>query len=133
MTRPDADPRAQLGKKGEEYAVNLYRDWGYEILTRNDAYHRLGELDFVVRKDRLLAFVEVRTRSSDSGGHPLETVTPTKQGKILRSARMYLDGWNREQWAEIDEIRFDVAGIVERRYGFAVTVIFGAFEDDRFW
>jgi len=125
--------KLRLGRLGEDRAVALYRDWGYEILARNDAYPQLGELDFVARKDRLLAFVEVRTRATDSGGHPLESITPAKRAKIIRAATLFWDRLDDAQRERCEELRFDVVAVVERRYGLAITPIFGAFETDRVW
>ncbi len=126
-------PRQLLGNLGEKRARDLYRDTGYEILAVNDPYHHLGELDFVARKGSLIAFVEVRTRSTSSGGHPLESVKPDKQRKILRSARLFLSRLDAVQTRDLEEIRFDVVSVVERRYGTVVTVVEGAFEDRTFW
>ncbi len=125
--------RIRVGKLGEDHAVALYRDWGYEIIARNDAFPQLGELDFVARKDRLLAFVEVRTRATDSGGHPLESITPAKRAKIIRAATLFWDRMGVSERDLYEELRFDVVGVEEKRYGLAITPVFGAFETDRVW
>jgi len=125
--------KIRLGKLGEDRAVALYRDWGYEIIARNDSFPQLGELDFVARKDRLIAFVEVRTRSTDSGGHPLESITPAKRTKIIRAAILFWDRMGQTESATVEELRFDVVAVEERRYGLAITPVLGAFEMDHFW
>lgn len=125
--------KIRVGKLGEDRAVALYRDWGYEIIARNDTFPQLGELDFVARKDRLLAFVEVRTRATDSGGHPLESITPAKRAKIIRAATLFWDRMDLPERDLYEELRFDVVAVVERRYGLAITPILGAFETDRVW
>jgi putative endonuclease len=125
--------KMRLGQLGEDRAVALYHDWGYEIIARNDSFPQLGELDFVARKDRLIAFVEVRTRSTDSGGHPLESVTPAKRAKIIRAATLFWDRMGPTEADSIEELRFDVVAVEERRYGLAITPVLGAFEMDRFW
>ncbi|MBU1410184.1 YraN family protein [Myxococcota bacterium] len=125
--------RIRLGQLGEDRAVALYRDWGYEIIARNDSFPQLGELDFVARKDGLIAFVEVRTRATDSGGHPLESITPAKRSKIIRAAILFWDRMDQTERVSVEELRFDVVAVEERRYGLAITPVFGAFEMDRVW
>lgn len=122
-----------LGAEGERRAVALYREWGYAILARNDAFSGLGELDFVAQRGSLLAFVEVRTRGSDSGGHPLETVTTSKRARILRSARLYWERADDELRSRIEEIRFDVVSVQEKPFGWVITPVFGAFEGHDVW
>jgi putative endonuclease len=41
-----------------------------------------GEIDIVVRDGDVLAFVEVKTRSGQGAGHPLEAVTARKLGRL---------------------------------------------------
>ena len=48
---------------------------------------------------------EVKARSSNSHGHPLEAVTPAKQRRLRRLAAIYLGG----QSVYYDHVRFDVA------------------------
>jgi putative endonuclease len=133
MEPHDHQERMELGRLGEDRAVALYQDWGYELVARNDNYHRLGELDFVARREGVLAFVEVRTRATDSGGHPLESVTAQKRAKIIRAAVLFWDQLPDARRAGIDELRFDVVGVVQRPFGLVITPILGAFETDRVW
>ncbi len=133
MEPHDHQERIELGQLGEDRAVALYQDWGYEIVARNDNFHRLGELDFVARREGVLAFVEVRTRATDSGGHPLESVTAQKRAKIIRAAVLFWDQLPDARRQKIDELRFDVVGVVQRPFGLVITPIFGAFETDRVW
>ncbi len=49
-----------------------------------------GELDLVMRHGDTLVFVEVRHRADSRHGHPLETITATKQRRLIRAARFYL-------------------------------------------
>lgn len=51
---------------------------------------RGGELDLVMREADTLVFVEVRFRKSDAYGTPAETVTRSKQQKLLRTAQLFL-------------------------------------------
>ena len=64
-----------------------------------------AELDLVVRRGRVLAFVEVKSKSGDGFGDPFEMVTPVKIARIRRAAEL----WQRLH-PRLDEleVRFDV-------------------------
>lgn len=67
------DARARLGRSGEDLAAAYYRRRGYDVLDRN---YRCagGELDLVLRRGRVVVFCEVKTRSGDRYGTPIEAV-----------------------------------------------------------
>ncbi len=48
------------------------------------------ELDLVVRRGRQLAFVEVKAKSGDRFGDPLEMVTQEKQRRLCQAAEAWL-------------------------------------------
>jgi putative endonuclease len=48
-----------------------------------------AELDLVVRRGRVLAFVEVKSKSGERFGDPFEMITPLKIARIRRAA----DAW----------------------------------------
>ncbi|MBI5017411.1 MAG: YraN family protein [Deltaproteobacteria bacterium] len=81
------DPRP-LGAAGEEIAARLLASLGYRILDRNFRCP-LGELDVVAIKDRTLVFLEVKARTSDDFGGPLEAVDRRKRRKLTRLAQYY--------------------------------------------
>ena len=63
----------ELGKMGEDLAVELLIEKGYEILERNWRF-RHNEVDIIARKDGLLVIAEVKTRSGDTYGEPYTAV-----------------------------------------------------------
>jgi putative endonuclease len=65
------------------------------------------EVDLVVRRGRVVAFVEVKTRVGAAFGSPLEAVTASKQREIARVAAAWLDRHGRRE----DIYRFDVIGV----------------------
>lgn len=73
-----------LGKRGEDLAVEFLQKKGLQILERNWRC-MYGELDIVAKDGEVLVFVEVKTRSSVSCGHPLESLNAKK---ILRLRRL---------------------------------------------
>ncbi len=106
-----SDYRRKVGRRGEEIAVAYLKQQGYSILVRNWRCSA-GELDIVAREGGALAFVEVRTRRGDRYGTPEESITPTKQAKLVELAQTYLQENNLtdEDW------RIDVVAIeMDRR------------------
>jgi putative endonuclease len=82
--------KRNLGKWGEDRAVDYLSSKGYSIITRN--YHtRHGELDIIASKDGILVFVEVKTRSSHNFSFPEESVTRRKQAYLLDSAANFME------------------------------------------
>ena len=53
----------ELGKKGEQLAVDFLIDRNYTIVERNYRFDK-AEVDIIVQKDGILAIVEVKARSS---------------------------------------------------------------------
>lgn len=80
---------------------------GLQLVTAN--YHcKAGEIDLVMRDAGTLVFVEVRFRRSGLRGSPVETVTLTKQRRLIRCARHYLMS---HRLYDTVPCRFDVLGI----------------------
>jgi putative endonuclease len=95
---------------GEDQVAHWYRNRGYEVLARNWRVPE-GELDLVVARDGVVAFCEVKSRSSDAFGQPFEAVTPAKQARLRRLAARWLAADGRS-WPVV---RFDVASVVRGR------------------
>jgi putative endonuclease len=81
--------RRQVGQSGEQIAADYLRARGYQIVATNWRT-RLGELDVIARQGSTLVFVEVRSRSTPTGGTAEESVGPDKQRRLLRVAEQYL-------------------------------------------
>jgi putative endonuclease len=93
-------------RRGEGLAARELSGKGYTILERN--YRAAGgEIDLIATKDRMLAFVEVKTVNARVLVSPETRVTPNKQRQIARVAGAYLRN-NRESGLVP---RFDVIGI----------------------
>ena len=97
-------PPDSLGNRGEAAAARFLERLGYRILERQ-MRGRFGELDLVALDGDVIVFVEVKTRSTTSAGHPTEAITTAKQRKITQSSLAYLKrrGW-LERRARIDVI-----------------------------
>ena len=92
----------------ETRAAWWYRLRGYRVLDTN-RWAGGYELDLVVRRGRVVAFVEVKSKSGDGFGDPLDMVTGEKVERIRRAASAWLV--RHPQLAGL-ELRFDV--IAER-------------------
>lgn len=118
-----AKHRRATGAAGEAATARWYEAAGYEVLDRNWR-GRDGELDLVVRNDRVLVFCEVKTRTSDRFGAPIEAVNAAKQRRIRLLAR----AWMQERNSVARHTRFDIASVLPGRDGaLVVEVIEGCF------
>ncbi len=109
----------QLGIDGEDAVARWYEAQGYEVVARNWRC-RDGELDLIVRVNRTFVFCEVKTRTSDAFGAPVEAVTSDKQQRVRRLAARWLED---DAPLRPTEIRFDVASVL----GGEIDVLQGAF------
>jgi putative endonuclease len=116
------DARRRLGAIGEDAATAWYAARGFEILDRNWRV-REGEIDLVVRHERTIVFCEVKTRSSDRFGTPVDAITPVKQRRL----RILAARWLAEHPTLRGSIRFDVASVTPGGETPAVAVLEAAF------
>lgn len=79
-----------IGKYGEDAAKNFLIKNGFEILEMNYRYSRIAEIDIIASKKDILHFVEVKTRTQENFGSPLEAVTPSKLKQIYSCAIQYM-------------------------------------------
>ena len=103
MSRVDTN---LLGRWGEALVAEDLRRRGYRILAAGYRT-RFGEIDLIARDGTCLVFVEVKYRTTDRYGSPLEAVNVRKQQTIRKVAEVYL--LTRKQTD--CEVRFDVVGI----------------------
>lgn len=114
-----------LGREGEDQAAAYLKKQGYKILERNYST-RNGEIDIIALHQGEVAFVEVKTRTSDAYGAPELAVNPRKQSRMIKAALGYIKLKKLHQMP----CRFDVVAIsagAEQE----VQVIRNAFEMDR--
>jgi putative endonuclease len=77
------------GPETERRAAWLYRLRGYRILARN-LWVGGYELDLVARRGQRVVFVEVKGKSGDRWGDPLEMVDAEKRRRLRRAAEAFL-------------------------------------------
>lgn len=98
--------RLHFGQAGEKAAVKFLKKRGYRIVEKNYR-NKAGEIDIIAEQDRVLVFVEVKSRAHAELGEPLEAVTPHKQRKIGQVAKGFL----AQHRIENRDCRFDVVSI----------------------
>ena len=108
-----------LGKYGEGLAKN------YVLVAENYRYER-AEVDLIFKdvKEKILVFVEVKTRRSKTFGEPEESVTESKQEQIIKSAQGFLMG--HSEFDEYDK-RFDVVSVYVKGNKKEINHIINAF------
>lgn len=79
------NPTARLG---EELAKNYLKKLGYKIIETNFR-KGYGEIDIIAIDKDTLVFVEVKTRSSNLFGRPIEAITPFKLKTLAKTAVLY--------------------------------------------
>ncbi len=123
--RRKAKTKRELAIIGEDHAARYLTSRGYRILERN--YHApRGEVDIVAERGDALCFIEVKARSSDEYGTPLEAVTPWKQRRIASVAAHYASmkgGRERATRFDVVEVFLAPHGRVEK-----INLIEGAFQ-----
>jgi putative endonuclease len=92
------------GQYFEQIAEAYLVQQGGELIDRNTTY-KGGELDLIFWLENHLVFVEVRYREQADHGHPLETITHTKQQRLLKAARIFLQ---HHPQLQNQPMRFDI-------------------------
>ena len=97
-----------LGQWAEQQALKRLQAQGFTLIVAN--YHcRYGEIDLIVQKDQELVFVEVKARSVTQYAQSCETISSSKQKKIMKSALCFLNAQPQFQefYCRFDVICFD--------------------------
>jgi putative endonuclease len=111
----------ELGKLGEELAVEFLQKNGYDILETNWVFQK-AEIDIIAQKDNVLAIVEVKTRSSIEFGLPQDFVKPKKIQLLVRAVNEYVISSDLET-----EVRFDIIAIYKDDKAYKIEHIEDAF------
>jgi putative endonuclease len=95
----------EIGNFGENRAISHLRELGYEIMHRNWRYKHL-EIDIIASKDKLLHFIEVKTRTSIEFGYPEQFIKAQKM-QFLKNAAAHFQ-YQNPGWKYL---QFDVVSI----------------------
>ncbi len=102
--------RRDAGLRAEALAAELLERRGFRILVRNWRRPE-GEIDLIADDGGVCVFVEVRARTGEEHGHPLEAVGTRKQARVIRAARLYLAS-DATVHTPGSDFRFDVVGVL---------------------
>lgn len=111
----------ELGKKGEQLAVNYLMNEGYKIVERNWRFQK-AEIDIIATKEKMLISVEVKTRSNNDYGNPQDFVNSKKIKLIILAMNEYILKRNLDI-----ELRFDIIAITKNKSSFNVEHFQDAF------
>jgi len=106
-TSSTAAHRQALGAYGEALAAQHLVEHGMVVLDRNWRCPA-GEIDLVLRDGRTVVFCEVKTRSSDAFGSPLEGVDKRKAARLRRLAARWLEAHD----LRVRDVRVDLVGVL---------------------
>ena len=111
----------ELGKKGEQLAIDYLIKKGYKILHKNWRYLK-AEVDIIVQKENTLIAVEVKTRTSDYFGDPQDFITKKKIQLLVMAMNEYVIS------KDLDiEVRFDIIAILQNKNKTTIDHIEDAF------
>lgn len=96
--------KRQMGTSYEIKAEAYLMQNGYKILERNFR-NRQGEIDIIAKDKEYICFIEVKYRTTNDFGNPLEAVDFRKQNQIRKVALYYLMKNKLSEWTPC---RFDV-------------------------
>ncbi len=77
-----------FGDASEDLATRFLEQKGFVVIERNYFARKLGEIDIIAQKERVLHFIEVKSGKADFD--PVYNVTPGKMRKVVNSAYYYM-------------------------------------------
>jgi putative endonuclease len=113
----------EFGELGERIAARYLERSGWQIVARRFRSGR-RDIDVIAQQGDVIAFVEVKARSGDDFGDPVEAVNHRKQRELTKSAQTWIDRHGRNG----EVYRFDVMGILLKERRVFVRHIPSAFE-----
>jgi len=111
----------ELGKKGEQLAVDYLLQQEYAIVERNYRFEK-AEVDIIAKKEDTLAIIEVKTRSTADFGNPQDFVKPKQIQRLVKAVDEYVTVNNLNV-----EVRFDIIAITKENKGFNIEHLENAF------
>ena len=80
--------KQQIGHRGEELATAYLIRTGHTIVARNVRY-KCGEIDIITRKNSTIHYIEVKTRTSENFGTPVEAVNAKKRQRMQNALQCH--------------------------------------------
>src|SRR5476651_1758688 len=107
LTGREKPEHLRRGELGERAAKKYLKKQGLKFLAANFRSER-GEIDLIFRDDHCLAFVEVKTRSSENWSRPAAAVNSERRRRLSQCALDYLRLLKNPQV----KIRFDIVEVL---------------------
>ena len=98
--------KGELGRRGEDAALDYLRRAGLQLFARNWRSGHL-EVDLIMEDISCIRIVEVKTLQAGDGFDPAENVTPDKRRKLIRAAKAFY-----AEHPTHKEIKFDVVTVL---------------------
>lgn len=95
-------PHKQIGDHAEQIALNYLVQHGLSLVQAN-FYSRFGEIDLIMRDREGYIFVEVKQRKAGLS-HAIESITPAKQRKLVKTAQYFLLQLRRDVNCRFDAV-----------------------------
>lgn len=115
MNRADTGRASERrGLRAETLAAWALRLKGYRVIARRVRAPRgsgAGEIDLVVRRGNVLAFVEIKARPTHEAG--LWAILPQQQRRLMRAAEWFIKSHPAFGGCEL---RFDAVVVCPRRW-----------------
>ena len=112
--------KIELGRSGEDLISDYLTKKGYLIIDRKWRI-KSGEIDLIASTpEGVIVFIEVKTRSSESFGHPLEAINSEKQSRLMRLALAWLlanKKWNNPYRIDCAAVIMDTPPRIDYRAG----------------
>ena len=80
--------RHEIGKIGEDLATKYLENLGYSIIERNFVAKQ-GEIDIIAKDKKEIVFIEVKTRTNNLYGEPVDAVNDPKEKHLVNSSNYY--------------------------------------------
>ena len=121
MRNRDKKLNQYLGASGEDAAVKLLKDRGFNILRRNYRVHNVGEIDIIGEMNGDIHIFEVRTRLN-IGTYPdsAESVIRSKRNKVIKTAERFIENYGLYD----RNVIFEVVSVTQDRSGKIIKVDF---------
>ncbi|MEK9147633.1 MAG: YraN family protein [Patescibacteria group bacterium] len=83
--------KKEVGQLGERVAEKYLKDKGYKLLSRN-WLSKIGEIDLIFKRDKILVFVEVKALIKLTNSfNPEMHFNYFKQNKMRQLAKLYIN------------------------------------------
>lgn len=113
----------EFGELGERIAARWFQRSGWRVVARRFRAGR-RDIDLIIEREGLVAFVEVKSRTGSEFGDPVEAVHRRKQRSLTKSAQSWIARHGRSD----EKYRFDVVGVLVSGERVFVKHVPGAFE-----